>query len=248
MKFAIDIGHNAPDKDTGAIGINKVKEDYLTNLVGDRLIFLLKEAGHQVVRTAPKESSTINQSLEYRCQVANQAHADIFVSIHFNAFNKKAHGTEVYATSRAGKGIAQEILDEICKLGFYNRGVKSANFYVLKHTTMPAVLVECCFCDSQRDMERFKANSMARAIAEGLVGDLPPIPIEDDPQILEITQSTWVKATTEQSKNLLTSQKVYIEAGRYRVSAVLPEEERHHFVRLTNGTEGFVFAGHVSVS
>ena len=246
MKFAVDIGHNAPSKDTGAVGVNQVREDDLTREVGERLIELLETADHQVIRTAPKSSTNVNASLRHRCRVANQAHADIFVSIHFNAFDQKAHGAEVYATSRAGRGIAKEILEEICELGFHNRKVKPANFYVLENTTMPAVLVECCFCDSQKDMDLYDPDAMALAIAEGLIGDLPPI--DDELRTLRITANTWLKATTEQSEHLPPSQKVWMEVGKYQVLAALPEEEGHHFIRLQNGTEGFIFAGHCEVS
>lgn len=246
MKFAIDIGHNAPYEDTGAIGVNKVREDNLTKAVGERLIQLLEAADHQVVRTAPLSCINVNQSLKYRCQVANLAQADIFVSIHFNAFNGKAHGVEVYAVSKVGRGIGRSILEEISHLGFHNRGVKSANFYVLKNTTMPAVLVECCFCDNKKDMDLFEPNAMALAIAEGLVGDLPPM--EDEPHTLRITDNTWLKATTEQSEELAPAEKIWMKIGKYQVLAALPEEEGHHFVRLQNGTEGFIFAGHCELS
>ncbi len=246
MKFAIDIGHNAPSKDTGAIGVNQVREDDLTREVGERLIELLEAADHQVIRTAPKSCSSVNQSLRHRCSVANNAKADTFVSIHFNAFNNKAYGAEVYAASKIGRGIGRSILDEICELGFYDRGVKNANFYVLKNTTMPAVLVECCFCDSEKDMKLFDPLAMALAIAEGLIGDLAPI--DDELRTLRITANTWLKATTEQSEHLPPSQKVWMEVGKYQVLAALPEEEGHHFIRLQNGTEGFIFAGHCEVS
>ena len=246
MKFAVDIGHNAPSKDTGAVGVNQVREDDLTREVGERLIELLETGDHQVIRTAPKSSTNVNQSLRHRCNVANQAHADVFVSIHFNAFNSRAYGTEVFATSRIGRGIAQEILQEICELGFYNRGVKTANFYVLQNTTMPAVLVECCFCDSKKDMDLYDPNLMAQAIATGLIGDLPPM--DNDLRTLRVTDNTWLKATTEQSEKLPPSQKVWMKVGKYQVLAALPEEEGHHFIRLENGTEGFIFAGHCEVS
>lgn len=246
MKVAIDVGHNAPYKDTGAIGVNQIREDDLTKAVGERLIKLLEAAEHQVIKTAPKSCTDVNQSLRHRCRIANNAGADIFVSIHFNAFNSRAHGTEVFATSKASRGIAKEVLEEICKLGFYNRGVKTANFYVLKNTTMPAILVECCFCDSKKDMDLFEPNAMALAIAEGLVGDLPPM--EDEPHTLRVTDNTWLKATTEQSEELSPSQKVWMKVGKYQVLAALPEEEGHHFVRLENGTEGFIFAGHCQIS
>ncbi|MGF1588374.1 MAG: N-acetylmuramoyl-L-alanine amidase [Pleurocapsa sp.] len=206
MKFAIDIGHNAPPKDTGAVGIKR--EDNLCKEVGEKLISLLEKAGHLVVRTAPLHGITVNNSLKHHCEVANFSQADLFVSIHFNAANYRAYGSEVYALSTAGAAIGKSILTEICKLGFFNRGVKRANFYVLKRTTMPAVLVECCFCDSQKDMAMFKADSMALAIAKGLIGDLPSLP--DELRTLRIKENTWLKETTEQAKDLKDGQKTWL--------------------------------------
>ncbi len=246
MKFAVDIGHNAPNKDTGAVGVNKVREDELTQDVGKKLIDILENSGHQVIETAPKSCTSVNESLRHRCNVANSANVDIFLSIHFNAFNGKAHGTEIYAISPVGSAIGKSIVTEISNLGFFNRGVKKANFYVLANTNMPAVLIECCFCDSKKDMDLYDPDSMALAIAQGLIGDLAQI--ADKPSTLEITQNTWLKATTEQSQMLKPSQKVWMKAGKYQILASLPEEEAHHFVRLENETEGFIFAGHCEVS
>lgn len=247
MKIAVDVGHNAPYKDIGAVGVNKIKEDDLTREVGQILIDILMRAGHDVVETAPKSCTDVNLSLKHRCNVANFANADLFVSIHFNSFaGGNAHGAEVYAVSKVGRAIGQSILDEICKLGFYNRGVKRANFHVLANTTMPAILVECCFCNNKRDMKIYDAESMALAIAEGLIGNLPPI--EDQPATLEITATTWLKASTEQAENLKPSDKILMKTGFYKILAFLPEEESHYFVRLEDETEGFIFAGHCQVS
>lgn len=243
MKFAIDIGHNAP-VDTGAVGIQR--EDYLTRLVGTKLITLLRSAGHVVVETCPSSAPTVGYSLSSRVKTANTANVDLFISIHFNAANFKAHGSECYALSRTGGAIAASILDEIVKLGFHNRGVKRANFYVLRHTAMPAVLVECCFCDSKMDMDLFDASEMARAIARGLIGELPPIPLEL--RTLRITEGTWLKDTVEQAKNLHEHQKEWLKPSKYQVLGALPCEEGHHWIRLANGKEGFVYAGHCQVS
>ncbi|MCF2149698.1 N-acetylmuramoyl-L-alanine amidase [Desmonostoc muscorum LEGE 12446] len=183
MKYGIDSGHNCPP-DTGARGI-KV-EDNLTLDVGNRVITKLRALGHEVVVCKPSSASTVRESLSKRCATANASRVDVFVSIHFNAFNRQANGTEVFATSENGRKIAKPVLDEIVKLGFFNRGVKSgSHLFVLKNTDMPAILVECCFIDSAKDMNLFNAETMANAIVKGLTGKLPsspvnPIPDEED--------------------------------------------------------------------
>ena len=243
MKFAIDIGHNAPPKDTGAVGIRPECE--LTAEVGEILIEILRDAGHVVVETCPLRCSSLGGSLQYRVAVANSSNADIFVSIHFNAFNRRAYGSEVFALSKAGSAIGKSILDEIVKLGFYNRSVKRAPFYVLKHTSMPAVLVECCFCDSAKDMEIYDPQKMAEAIATGLIGELP----DNDNRLrtLRVSKATWLKKSTEQAKDLPEPDKQILKPGKYQVLSALPCEEGHYFVKLVNETEWFIYAGHAEL-
>lgn len=166
MKIALDIGHNCPP-DTGAVGLQS--EDTLTESVGVDLARRLKAQGHQIVLCCPTKASSVSDSLSQRVAIANMSGADLFVSIHFNAFNKKAHGTEVFTGSSRGQAIAQKVVNAIAALGFRNRGVKNgSHLFVLKHTKMPAILVECCFIDSPDDMEIFNIEKMAEAIASGI--------------------------------------------------------------------------------
>jgi N-acetylmuramoyl-L-alanine amidase len=157
MKFGIDIGHNC-SPDTGASGIEQ--EDKLTKIVGEIVIKNLQKAGHTVVNCMPKSVKSVNDSLRQRTEKANIEDVDFFVSIHFNASNGKASGSEIFALSKKSSEVASQVLHEIVALGFKNRGVKSANYFVLKNTNMPAILIECCFCDSQTDMAKFNAQAM----------------------------------------------------------------------------------------
>ncbi|MBD2666403.1 peptidoglycan-binding domain protein 1 [Richelia sinica FACHB-800] len=171
MKFGIDIGHNCPP-DTGARGIKF--EDNLTTEVGNKVMEKLRSLGNEVVDCKPKSASSVGRSLAGRCDAANRNRVDLFVSIHFNAFNGRANGTEVFAISDNAKKIAQPVLNEIIKLGFFNRGVKNgSHLYVLRNTNMPAILIECCFIDSAKDMELYDGEAMADAIVKGLTGKVP---------------------------------------------------------------------------
>ncbi|RUR86065.1 N-acetylmuramoyl-L-alanine amidase [Chlorogloeopsis fritschii PCC 9212] len=196
MKYGIDIGHNCPP-DTGARGIKF--EDNLTVDVGNRVIAKLKALGHQVVECKPTSASTVGDSLRKRCAKANASNIDVFVSIHFNAFNRQANGTEVFAASDAGRKIAKSVLNEIVKLGFFNRGVKNgSHLYVVRNTDMTAILVEGCFIDSQKDMALYNPEAMANAIVKGLTGKLPdniPVdPVEDEEQNPDVTIQRLQKA------------------------------------------------------
>ncbi|MDJ0582942.1 N-acetylmuramoyl-L-alanine amidase [Crocosphaera sp.] len=244
MKFGIDIGHNCPPRDIGASGIKK--EDDLTKDVGNRLINKLKAAGHTVINCTPASASSVNDSLRKRVNTANNNNVDIFVSIHFNAFQptNNPRGSEVFAISNAARGIAQPVLKEIVALGFKDRGVKNTAFYVLRNTSMPAILVECCFVDSQADMDLFDAEKMAEAITVGLIGESNDTPTPQ-PATLRITTKTILKPSTDDSGNLDPATLVDIETGDY---PVLDSrfEERHFWVKWpdkskANRDEHFVF-------
>ncbi len=175
MKFGIDMGHNCPP-DSGAKGIKF--EDNLTVEVSTKVIAKLKSLGHEAISCKPDRAGSVSQSLGRRCNIANRNKVDIFVSIHFNAFNGQANGTEVFAQSDAGRKIAQPVLNEILKLGFFNRGVKNgSHLYVIRNTNMPGILIECCFIDSAKDMQLYDGEAMASAIVTGLTGKVASAPV-----------------------------------------------------------------------
>ncbi|HBB34351.1 MAG TPA: N-acetylmuramoyl-L-alanine amidase [Cyanobacteria bacterium UBA8803] len=249
MKFGIDIGHNCPP-DTGAVAIKK--EDDLTKAVGTKLIEKLSAAGHSVIYCTPNTAATVGESLRKRVDKANANQVDIFVSIHFNAASptNEPRGAEIYAISNASKAIAQSVLKEIVKLGFKNRGVRSTAFFVIKNTSMPAILIECCFCDSRADMNLFDAEEMAEAIKVGLIGDSDDTSAPQ-PGILQISQATVLKPSTEQATDLNRETLVNITPGNFPVLD-FRYEERHYWVKWKdksqrNRDEHFIFDEHGKV-
>ncbi|WP_291569590.1 N-acetylmuramoyl-L-alanine amidase [Clostridium sp. UBA4548] len=167
-KIAVDLGHNI-NGDNGAVGI-RVEADVIRD-VGNRVINKLKAHGYTIIETLPKTAVDITDSLNKRSYVANANEADFFVSIHFNKFNGVANGTEVfyYKDSSVDKSYASNIANSISRLGFKNRGIKYGDFSVIRKTTMPSVLVECCFVDSKIDMEIYDPERMANAIVSGIL-------------------------------------------------------------------------------
>jgi len=167
LKYGIDIGHNCPPADIGAVGIRK--EGELNKEVGVLVMEKLKALNHEVVYCTPGYASSSGDSLYRRTNKANVEKVDFYVSIHFNAGG--GHGTEVFAISKAGKEVAKRVVDAIAALGYVNRGVKDGGWlYVLKHTKMPGILVEGGFVDSSEDMQRYNAEKIANAIVKGLTG------------------------------------------------------------------------------
>ncbi len=167
--ICIDAGHGGYD--SGAV--NKSRYEKNDNLkITTLLMGILKTQGFEVVlpRTEDKETS-----LQKRVEIANKANADVFISLHRNAFtNSSACGVEnwIYQnTDEKSKQLAQYILNEITSVGVQkNRGVKSGNFYVLRTTKMPACLLELGFISNLQDNIVFDTNieNYAVAIAKGI--------------------------------------------------------------------------------
>ncbi|MFT5874614.1 MAG: N-acetylmuramoyl-L-alanine amidase [Clostridium sp.] len=167
MKYGIDIGHNCPPVDTGAVGIRK--EDELNKEVGEKVMEKLIALGYEVLNCTPSFASSLGNSLYRRINKANEGKVNVYVSIHFNAGGGR--GTEVFAISKEGKEIAKRVVDSIALLGYVNRGVKDGSWlYVLKNSKMPAILVEGGFVDSKEDMGEFNSEKIASAIVKGLTG------------------------------------------------------------------------------
>ncbi len=171
MKYGIDCGHNCTPVDTGAVAI--AVEDKLTKAVGTHLMAMLAAKGHEVVDCTPLKATSLTDSLNRRVRKANESGVDLYVSIHFNAYqdSDEPMGTEVFALSAKAKSVASKVLAGLISLGFKDRGVKSAPLYVIKNTYMPAILIEVCFIDSKADMEIYQkvgAKTIAGKICEGL--------------------------------------------------------------------------------
>lgn len=167
MKINVHAGHNFIVQGAGG-QFSETKED---RNVKDKVIKHLKDAGHTVYDCTDDKGPTANSNL-YNIVAKCNAHAvDLDVSIHFNAYNGTAHGTEVWVhTGSTIRKTAQRIADNIAALGFTNRGVKdTTSLYVIRKTNSPALLIECCFCDSKTDAKLYDADKMAKAIAEGIL-------------------------------------------------------------------------------
>lgn len=161
----INAGHGG--NDSGAVGFG-LKEKDVAYCIAARVESYLHKFN------LPTKLFQID-GLEKICATSNNWDADFFVSIHCNAFNGTANGTESYCFygSSEGRKFATSIHNQIVKTfpELTNRGVKEAGYYVLGHTNAPAVLVETAFIDNLHDNELLKnrADDFARAIAQGIL-------------------------------------------------------------------------------
>ena len=155
--MVIDPGHGGSDP--GAIG-NGIVEKEINLRVALRLKELLEldavdphGGGDWEVRLTRTADTFV--SLAGRVAVANSWGADLYVSIHHNAFSSPAaNGTETFsfANGTQGADLRDELQSELLAAhGLTNRGSKTANFYDLRETQMPAALTEAGFLTSPVD-------------------------------------------------------------------------------------------------
>lgn len=178
MKIGIDMGHTLSGEGTGSQGCG-YKEQNLTRELGKIVIEMLKKEGHTIYDCTVDKSSNNAQQLIDRVNKANKQPLDLFVSIHFNACvndvkgDGRTTGTEVllHSMSSKAKPYAERIVKKIANVGLKNRGVKTHNAYVLKHTKAPALLIETCFIDDRDDMNVYlkSPRKVAKAIVEGIL-------------------------------------------------------------------------------
>lgn len=172
MKIVIDPGHSGPVEPGACAG--NVRECDVVLAIAKLLAEQLDERGYEVLLTRTDNIET--DGLLFRAELANANQADLFISIHVNSVvNPAANGTEVYhyPKSEEGQKLSRFIqLRLVEELKTVDRGVKEANFQVLRETECPAVLVEVAFISNEADRQLLTAYACqlgaAMAIAAGI--------------------------------------------------------------------------------
>ncbi len=168
--IVIDAGHGGHD-----IGANDslVYEKHINLDVSRRLQRTLREAGYQVVMTRDRD---VFIPLSTRAEIANRYRNALFVSVHFNSsWKTKVMGIETFYQGSTSKTFASYVQNHLIRsIGATNRGVKTANFAVLRRTRHPAVLIEGGFISNDRERSAMMdpkyrqvvADSIARGVME----------------------------------------------------------------------------------
>lgn len=182
-KIAIDAGHGlktAGKRCLKKLDKNQTREWVLNDRVANALAKYLKNAGHTVIRVDDEDGSS-DISLSQRVKTANNWKADAYISVHHNAGinGGTGGGTVVYVSNncsntsvRLQNAVYKHAIND-CKLkGNRSDGTLAKNFYVIKNTNMPAILMECGFMDSSTDIKYILdeewSNKMGQAIAKGV--------------------------------------------------------------------------------
>lgn len=173
MVINVHAGHNPHGKVAcGAVGL--ISESIENRRVKDLVVDELRRMGHTVYDCTVEDGISQTDVLNRIIRKCNVHKVDLDVSIHFNsASNAQASGAEVYVYSDRSQAVstARETLNAICSLGFRNRGVKTnSKLAFLRRTSAPAMLIECCFVSSDKDVSLYNSEEMAAAIVYGITG------------------------------------------------------------------------------
>lgn len=176
--IVIDAGHGGRDR--GAKGNKPYCEEKRISLQTAILVQkYLTQLGYRVIMT---RSSDVFVSLKRRVEIANKGNCELFVSLHFNSSrNAKAKGIEVFfcegtknrLKTASSRKLASLVLSRLIRrTQSISRGVKKGNFYVIRETEMPAILVEGGFISNPQERSRLKdgkhLDQIARAVADGV--------------------------------------------------------------------------------
>lgn len=181
--ICIDPGHGGTDVGAiGHIGDKDVYEKNITLSIALPLRDMLTSAGAKVVMTRDTDKDVYgpwadaDPELQARCDIANEAHADAFVSIHIDSFsNSSVDGTTAYYNAKSSKDLllAQMMHQATMNsLSIPDRGVKSNDFYVNVYTTMPSVLMEMGFITNDHRVKMLTSSWGPRGIAQSLFNGL----------------------------------------------------------------------------
>lgn len=184
----LDPGHGGSDP--GAVsGVRKEAVDNLR--LGLAVRDILVANGFSVIMSRTTDA---NVSLAERTTAANVANADLYVSLHRNSFSSSsANGVEIWVYTgdpRGAKPFANKVLERIVASGVQsNRGIKEGNYFVLRETKMPAMLIELGFISNATDNNLFDTKNYAQAVAQGIIDGMgiPAAPAEPTDIVTELT-------------------------------------------------------------
>lgn len=211
--ICLDPGHGGKDRwNVGPTGY--VEADGVLDIALHTRDFLKSYRDLKIIMTRTSNNNLFWEDdkirdLRSRANFANENNADYFVSIHSNAAdNREAKGTEAFCLAKGGEGelLANAVLDSVINtLGTNSRGLKEANFAVLRETDMPAALIEVAFHSNEKEEALLKdpmfRKSAGIAIAKGILKFLNITILSEN----KVAIMGKAKATKNQMKQYLLS-------------------------------------------
>lgn len=168
----IDPGHGG--KDGGAEGVSGRYEKDFNLQLSNKIVALLDEVDEIQVSMTRVDDTFISSVDRERAEIANQLNADLFISIHGNTYtDTSVSGTETYYYDDSSLLLANIMQRRVAKAsGFRDRGVKQENYFVIKDTNMPAVLIEVGFLTNAEEEKQMWDPSVQEAIAQAIVNGI----------------------------------------------------------------------------
>ena len=175
--IVLDPGHGGSDP--GAIGVRGSREKQINLDLAMLTKKSLEKAGAKVRMTRETDidvfgpNATDREELMARVLVGNNNKADVFVSIHHNSsVNREANGTTTYYYSKTlfDGELARSLQDAMVHAGgLADKGARTANFFVVKNTTMPAALLEVGFMSNPQEELTICDPDFQQKIAQAVV-------------------------------------------------------------------------------
>lgn len=186
----VDAGHGGVDG--GAVGSkSKVAEAGLNLTVAKLVQEKLEQSGIAVLMTRTDENALgpgKKSDMQARKKIMNTEGVDIVVSIHMNKFkDSSVHGAMAFfmPDSEKGQKLAQFVIDAVCASTEQNaRKASKADFFMLRESPAPSVLVECGFLsnavEEQKLLDPDYQEKLADGIVRGVIGYLKTLPISEE--------------------------------------------------------------------
>lgn len=174
MRICFDYGHGGKDPGASYLG-RKESDDVLS--IGRELATYLRNQGVRVDETRTDDRSL---ALYQRAQFGNKNTYDYFISFHRNAFRPEVGtGAETFIYTKGSPkaySLARSIQKALAQIGFRNRGVKRGDFYVLRNTKAPALLIELGFIDNTADNKLFdeKRKQIVKTLGQVIWAEMAP--------------------------------------------------------------------------
>ena len=176
--IVIDAGHGGHDP--GKVGVNNALEKDINLQIAQKVKIHLEKNGLQVIMTREDDvmEDTKLEDMKKRVALINEIRPAITVSIHQNSYSDFGiKGAQVfyYTNSDISKNAAEIMQQELKKVNAENtRQIKAnSDFYMLKKTEVPTIIVECGFLSNPGEAEKLVSEEyqvqMAQAICSGIM-------------------------------------------------------------------------------
>jgi N-acetylmuramoyl-L-alanine amidase len=180
LVVVIDPGHGGFDP--GKIGVNKVLEKDINLSISFKLKKLLEQDNIKIIMTREDDKGLYNANdrnkkridMQRRVSIINSSNALIAVSIHQNSFSQESsRGAQVFYHQNSPNGkvlaeIVQEQLKETLQDGNHRIAKSNGNYYMLKNTKCPLVIVECGFLSNWKEATLLKDDEYQQKVARGI--------------------------------------------------------------------------------